>query len=172
MIQPKNTIKMINIIFTAIFLLLFFVLSMPIMHKSAIRNVHNTFWWYGYNHPPPVIRLNGISVIKAKANNLPIYFLMFRVRKYPSAIIKAKIGKANLPTFVIQCWPVKIVAHKWSNSMNAIARTCRPKEVIPIFLFPQLINFFHSSFTRHHDEHSGTKEGWSLFPCRLWTHIC
>ncbi len=75
---------------------------------------------------------------------------MFRVRKYPSAIIKAKIGKANLPTFVIQCWPVKMVAHKWSNSMNAIARTCRPKEVIPIFFFPKLINFFHSSFTRYH----------------------
>ena len=67
---------------------------------------------------------------------------MFRVRKYPSAIIKAKIGKASLPTFVIQCWPVKIVAHKWSNSMNAIARTCRPKEVIPIFPLSKLINFF------------------------------
>ena len=74
---------------------------------------------------------------------------MFRVWKYPSTIIKAKIGKANLPTFVIQCWLVIIVAHKWSNSMNTIARTCRPKEVIPIFFFSKFINFFHSSFTRH-----------------------
>lgn len=67
---------------------------------------------------------------------------MLRVRKYPSTIIKAKIGKANLPTLVIHSWPVIIVAHKWSNSMNAIAKTCSPKEVIPIFLFSKLINPF------------------------------
>lgn len=134
------------------------------MHMIAIRKVHNTFWWYGYNHPPPVIRLNGISEIRAKASNLPTYFLMFRVWKYPSTIIKAKIGKANLPTFVIQCWLVIIVAHKWSNSMNTIARTCRPKEVIPIFFFPQFINFFHSSFTRHHLNAAARKPVDPCFP--------
>lgn len=75
---------------------------------------------------------------------------MLRVWKYPSTIIKAKMGKANLPTFVIHCWPVIIVAHKWSNNMKTIAKTCRPKEVIPIFFFPKFINFFHSSFTLHH----------------------
>ena len=102
--------------------------------------------------------------MKAKASNLPIYFLMFRVRKYPSAIIKAKIGKANLPTFVIQCWPVKIVAHKWSNSMNPIARTCRPKEVIPIFFVPRFINFFYSPFTRHHLNTAARKQVDPCFP--------
>lgn len=89
---------------------------------------------------------------------------MFRVWKYPSTIIKAKIGKANLPTFVIQCWLVIIVAHKWSNSMNTIARTCRPKEVIPIFLFPQFINFVHSSFTRHHLNRAARKQADPCFP--------
>ena len=89
---------------------------------------------------------------------------MFRVWKYPSAIIKAKIGKANLPTFVIQCWLVIIVAHKWSNSMNAIAKTCRPKDVIPIFFFPQFINFFHSSFACHHLNTAARKQVDPCFP--------
>ena len=92
---------------------------------------------------------------------------MFRVWKYPSTIIKAKIGKANLPTFVIQCWPVKIVAHKWSNSMNTIAKTCRPKEVIPIFFFPKFINFFHSSFTRYHLNTAARKQ---VDPCSPVVH--
>lgn len=73
--------------------------------------------------------------MRAKTNNLPMYFLTFRVRKYPSAIRNAKIGNASLPTFVIQCWSVKSVAHKWSSSMNTMAKTCRPNEVIPIFFF-------------------------------------
>lgn len=89
---------------------------------------------------------------------------MFRVWKYPSTIIKAKIGKANLPTFVIQCWLVIIVAHKWSNSMNTIAKTCRPKEVIPIFFCPKFINFFHSSFTRHHLNTTARKQVDPCFP--------
>lgn len=89
---------------------------------------------------------------------------MFRVWKYPSTIIKAKIGKANLPTFVIQCWLVIIVAHKWSNSMNTIAKTCRPKEVIPIFPFLKFINFFHSSFTRHHLNTAARKQVDPCFP--------
>ena len=89
---------------------------------------------------------------------------MFWVWKYPSTIIKAKIGKANLPTFVIQCWLVIIVAHRWSNSMNAIARTCRPNEVIPIFFFPKFIKFFHSPFTRYHLNTAARKQVDPCFP--------
>ena len=48
--------------------------------------------------------------------------------------------------------------------MNTIARTCRPKEVIPIFLFPQFINFFHSSFTRHHLNRAARKQVDPCFP--------
>ena len=89
---------------------------------------------------------------------------MFWVWKYPSTIIKAKIGKANRPTFVIHCWLVKIVAHRWSNSMNAIAKTCRPKEVIPIFPFSKVINFFHSSFTQYHLNTAAQKQVDLSFP--------
>lgn len=57
-----------------------------------------------------------------------------------------------------------MVAHKWSNSMNAIAKTCRPKEVIPIFPFLKFINFFHSSFIRHHLNTAARKQVAPCFP--------
>lgn len=48
--------------------------------------------------------------------------------------------------------------------MNAIARTCRPKELIPIFFFSKFINFFHSSFTRYHLNTAARKQVDPCFP--------
>ena len=44
-----------------------------------------------------------------------------------------KIGKASLPISVIHQLPGTIVAQRWSQSMNPMARICNAKEFIPDF---------------------------------------
>lgn len=51
--------------------------------------------------------------------------------------------------------------------MNDIARTCRLKDVIPIFFFSEFINFVHSSFTRHYLNIGAPKQ---VDPCVLGVH--
>ena len=73
-------------------------------------------------------RLNGISERIANNNSLPAYFLKFPVWKYPSTIIKAKIGKEIRPMQVSQSFPGTIVPQRWSHSINTIAMMCNDME--------------------------------------------
>ena len=75
--------------------------------------------------------MKGISETAAKASIRRRYLFRSWVRAKPSAIWKAKMGKAMRPMWVSQAWSEATDAQRWSQSIRAMARSFSPRALRP-----------------------------------------
>ena len=75
---------------------------------------------------------------------LPQLLMSAEAAKSAFEVIKAKIGKAILPIHVNHSCPGSNVAHKWSQSIRIIARTCNVNDDNFFIIFLLSILLYHT----------------------------